>query len=117
MATQHAHRQGCDIRLSIYTRKNTDKFLSSWLFQFEIPFYTYVHTYTYTHTRSPTPPVLYTFETADEVSKQLAEFVIAAQNDALNKRGAFKLAISGGSLAATLAKNLVGNDRVQWEKW
>ena len=68
-------------------------------------------------TSSPTPPVLYAFSTADEVSKKLAEFVIAAQNDALNKRSAFKLAISGGSLAATLAKHLVGNDRVQWEKW
>ncbi|CAD6567555.1 MAG: suppressor of los1-1 [Cyphobasidiales sp. Tagirdzhanova-0007] len=69
------------------------------------------------HAHSPTPPVLYAFDTADEVSQKLAEFVIAAQNDALNKRSAFKLAISGGSLAATLAKNLVGNDRVQWKKW
>jgi len=61
--------------------------------------------------------VLYTFSTADQVSKGLAEFVISAQDDAINKRSAFKLAISGGSLAATLAKNLVGNDRVKWDKW
>lgn len=67
--------------------------------------------------RSPTPPVLYTFPNPDEVSKSLAEFVINAQNEAVNKRDKFKLAISGGSLAATLAKHLVGNDRVKWDKW
>lgn len=66
---------------------------------------------------SPTPPVLYRFKTADEVSVALADFVISAQNDAVAKRGAFKLAISGGSLAATLAKHLVDNDKVQWNKW
>jgi hypothetical protein len=70
-----------------------------------------------TPARSPTPPVLYQFKTADEVSVSLADFVISAQNDAVAKRGAFKLAISGGSLAATLAKHLVDNDKVQWSKW
>ena len=66
---------------------------------------------------SPTPPVLYAFSDADKVSHALADFVIAAQNDAITKRGTFKLAISGGSLAATLAKHLVGEERVKWDKW
>ena len=66
---------------------------------------------------SPTPPVLYAFSDADKVSHALADFVIAAQNDAISKRGTFKLAISGGSLAATLAKHLVGEERVKWDKW
>merc|ERR1711939_402229 len=75
------------------------------------------HTMTTPHAHSPTPPVLYTFPSPDEVSKSLAEFVINAQNEAVAKRDKFKLAISGGSLAATLAKHLVGNDRVKWDKW
>merc|ERR1711939_367920 len=75
------------------------------------------HTMTTPHAHSPTPPVLYTFPSPDEVSKSLAEFVINAQNKAVAKRDKFKLAISGGSLAATLAKHLVGNDRVKWDKW
>jgi len=61
--------------------------------------------------------VLYKFKTSDEVSVALADFVISAQNEAVAKRGSFKLAISGGSLAATLAKHLVDNDKVQWTKW
>jgi len=69
------------------------------------------------HAHSPTPPVLYAFADADKVSHALADFVIAAQNDAISKRGTFKLAISGGSLAATLAKHLVGEERVKWDKW
>lgn len=69
------------------------------------------------HAHSPTPPVLYAFPTSDEVSKALANFVIQAQNDAISKRGGFKLAISGGSLPATLAKHLVGESRIVWDKW
>jgi len=69
------------------------------------------------HAHSPTPPVLYTLPSPDEVSRALANFVIQAQNDAISKRGGFKLAISGGSLPATLAKHLVGESRIVWDKW
>lgn len=49
-------------------------------------------------------------------SDSLANFVIKAQRDAVDKRGKFTLALSGGSLAANL-RGLAGQENVQWDKW
>lgn len=60
--------------------------------------------------------MLYSFPTNDKLVSAVADFVLKAQNDAIKKRGAFTLAISGGSLPSNL-KGLIGKDGVQWDKW
>lgn len=64
----------------------------------------------------PAPPVFYSFENPAKLVDSLANFVIKAQNDAVDKRGKFTLALSGGSLPNNL-KGLVGQKDVQWDKW
>lgn len=46
----------------------------------------------------------------------LANFVVKAQRDAVDKRGKFTIALSRGTLAANL-RGLVGQKDVQWDKW
>jgi 6-phosphogluconolactonase len=46
----------------------------------------------------------------------LANFVVKAQRDAVDKRGKFTIALSRGTLAANL-RGLVGQQDVQWDKW
>lgn len=46
----------------------------------------------------------------------LANFVVKAQRDAVEKRGKFTIALSRGTLAANL-RGLVGQENVQWDKW
>lgn len=64
-------------------------------------------------------PQLYSFVSGDDVSKSLAEFVIKAQDDAIEHRNMFTIALSGGSLPKMLAKYLVGRSdkAVRWDKW
>ncbi|GAA98923.1 hypothetical protein E5Q_05611 [Mixia osmundae IAM 14324] len=65
----------------------------------------------------PLAPVLYAFETADQLSSRLADFIIKAQDEAVSsKKGVFRLAISGGSLPKTL-NALIGRPEVKWDKW
>ncbi|KAL7416634.1 hypothetical protein BDY24DRAFT_199638 [Mrakia frigida] len=66
--------------------------------------------------QAPHPQVLYSFPTNDKLVKSVADFVLKAQNDAIKKRGAFCLAISGGSLPSNL-RGLIGKKGVQWDKW
>lgn len=65
------------------------------------------------------PPILYSFPTPALLSVALAEFVLAAQDDALSKRpkATFKIALSGGSLPAVLGGGLVGLEGVKWDRW
>lgn len=63
------------------------------------------------------PPVLYSFADPDELSKGLASFVLAAQDEALKKTSTFKLAISGGSLPKVLGQDLIHRNDVKWDKW
>ncbi|WFD29128.1 6-phosphogluconolactonase [Malassezia sp. CBS 17886] len=64
-------------------------------------------------------PVLYPFRDADALSKALADYVIRVQNEALERRSKFMIALSGGSLPSLLAKHLVHRDdaAVHWDKW
>jgi len=46
----------------------------------------------------------------------LAAFVLKAQNDSIEKKGKFSIAISGGSLPKQLS-GLVGKPEAKWNKW
>ncbi|KAL7423842.1 suppressor of los1-1 [Cryptotrichosporon argae] len=61
-------------------------------------------------------PVLYTFDGLENLTSSLANFVRKAQSDAIEHRGVFTIALSGGSLPNNL-KPLVGLDGIQWDKW
>ena len=69
--------------------------------------------------KKPAPPILYSFENSDDLSRKLADFVIKAQNDAIERRNKFTLATSGGSLPKMLSKYLVNRDdnALRWDKW
>ncbi|EIW86501.1 6-phosphogluconolactonase [Coniophora puteana RWD-64-598 SS2] len=64
----------------------------------------------------PAPAILNTFAEPAELEEALAQFVVRAQRDAIDKKGRFTLAISGGSLPKQLGR-LVGNPNVKWDKW
>lgn len=64
----------------------------------------------------PAPPVFYSFKSTDVLVDSLANFVVKAQRDAVDKRGKFTIALSRGTLAANL-RGLVGQEDVQWDKW
>ena len=64
----------------------------------------------------PAPPVLNVFAEPHALEEALAQFVVRAQRDAIDKKGRFTLAISGGSLPKQL-KRLIGNPNVKWDKW
>jgi len=68
-------------------------------------------------------PNLYTFPDVDNLAQSLRVYVLQCQNAGLDRHGVFKLAVSGGSLPATLAKALLpqGNgseeDTVRFNEW
>lgn len=65
---------------------------------------------------SPNPPILYSFPTKDNLVASLAEFIIRVQKEALDKKGKFTIALSGGSLPSML-KGLINNPDVKWNHW
>ncbi|KAG2075262.1 6-phosphogluconolactonase [Suillus decipiens] len=64
----------------------------------------------------PSPPIFYSFESPNELSEKLAAFIVKAQKDAVDKKGRFTVALSGGSLPKQLNK-LIDNPFVKWDKW
>lgn len=68
-------------------------------------------------------PNLYTYPTVDSVASHLRTYVLQCQKAALARHDMFKLAVSGGSLPATLAKGLLAkdngteDDKPQFGKW
>lgn len=68
-------------------------------------------------------PNLYAFADIDLLAKSLRTYMIQCQNAGIERHGAFKVAVSGGSLPQTLAKALLepGNkspeDTVDFAKW
>lgn len=68
-------------------------------------------------------PNLYSFNSVDDLAKSLRTYVLACQRDGLARHDAFKIAVSGGSLPATLAKALLAPsspndpDTCQFSKW
>jgi len=65
---------------------------------------------------TPAPPVLYSFPDTTKLREVLADFILKAQDEAIEKKERFTVAISGGSLPANLA-NLIGRDGVEWDRW
>lgn len=62
-------------------------------------------------------PILYSLDTSDALSEALAQFVVKAQDEVLEKRDSFKVAVSGGSLPKLLGQHLTGREGMKWEKW
>ena len=65
---------------------------------------------------APTQPVVYSFPDTSQLSDSLAEYILKAQKEAIDKRHRFTVAISGGSLPKTLTA-LITKPGVQWDKW
>ncbi|KAK6910552.1 6-phosphogluconolactonase [Kwoniella mangroviensis CBS 10435] len=66
--------------------------------------------------QSSAPPVLYSFDDTNHLQSSLANFILKAQTDAIQHRGVFTIALSGGSLPNNL-KPLVDIKEIQWDKW
>jgi len=64
----------------------------------------------------PTRPVVYSFPDSSNLSDSLAEYILKAQKQAIDKHGRFTVAISGGSLPKTLTALITKQD-VKWDKW
>ena len=68
-------------------------------------------------------PLLYSFPDNNALAQQFRPYVLRCQNAALNRHDTFRVAVSGGSLPAILAKALLapGNgsaeDSPQFSKW
>ncbi|KAG7099430.1 hypothetical protein E1B28_001281 [Marasmius oreades] len=65
---------------------------------------------------APNPPVIHNFATTDALVDTLANFLIKTQKDAIDKKGRFTIALSGGSLPKML-RGLIGNPATKWDKW
>lgn len=67
----------------------------------------------------PQQPNLYTFPTTDDVAKNLRTYIQQCQTLALTRHDKFKIAVSGGSLPATLTKALLTPDPspFHFSKW
>ncbi|EPQ60911.1 6-phosphogluconolactonase [Gloeophyllum trabeum ATCC 11539] len=61
-------------------------------------------------------PIVCSFPTASELTEALADFVIKAQKEAIEKKGRFTIALSGGSLPKQLSA-LAKRTGVKWDKW
>jgi len=64
----------------------------------------------------PNPPLLNVFEDSSDLVDGVAAFVVKAQKEALDKKGRFTIALSGGSLPKTLS-GLINHQGVKWDKW
>jgi 6-phosphogluconolactonase len=67
-------------------------------------------------------PNLYSFPTTDALAPQLRSYILAAERHALSKHSVFRIAVSGGSLPATLSKALLAaptsdTDTVHFSQW
>ncbi|KAI0786013.1 6-phosphogluconolactonase [Abortiporus biennis] len=65
---------------------------------------------------APSAPILYSFSNPEELVDALSHFIVKAQKEAVEKRGKFTVAISGGSLPQFL-NGLIGKPGVKWDKW
>ena len=64
-------------------------------------------------------PTLYSFPSTDSLASSLRKYVLHAQDAALKHHKTFRLAVSGGSLPAVLAKGLLApsDDTPQFGSW
>jgi 6-phosphogluconolactonase len=64
----------------------------------------------------PPPPVVYSFSSTDELVDSLAKFVVKVQKEAVEKKGRFTVAVSGGSMPKML-RGLIDQPNIKWDKW
>ncbi|CAM1505521.1 Fc.00g111580.m01.CDS01 [Cosmosporella sp. VM-42] len=69
-----------------------------------------------------TQPNLFAFPSVDALATALRAYVVQSQNAGFSRHGAFKVAVSGGSLPKTLAAALLApssgpEDKVDFAKW
>lgn len=68
-------------------------------------------------------PSLYSYATVDEVASHLRTYILQCQKAAFTRHDKFKIAVSGGSLPATLSKGLLApdngteDDKPDFGKW
>jgi len=68
-------------------------------------------------------PNVRSFESVKELAPSLRNYVLSAQNAAIDRHGVFRVAVSGGSLPKTLAQALLvkgdgsSGDKVDFGKW
>lgn len=65
---------------------------------------------------TPSAPILISFADKDTLVGSLAQFIVKAQREAIDKKGKFTVALSGGSLPKMLA-GLIDNPQVKWDFW
>ncbi|GAA5900184.1 hypothetical protein JCM8208_002043 [Rhodotorula glutinis] len=68
----------------------------------------------------PVLPVLFSFpplSSSRELLDALAQFIVEAQVQSVDRRGAFRIALDGGGLPDLLSQALVLDERVEWDKW
>jgi 6-phosphogluconolactonase len=72
----------------------------------------------------PKQPSLYSYPTTDILAQHLRTYILSAQASALQRHSIFRIAVSGGSLPATLAKALLNKPSTedpstspQFSKW
>ncbi|KAH7880475.1 uncharacterized protein C8R40DRAFT_1158027 [Lentinula edodes] len=64
----------------------------------------------------PNPPIIHSFASPEVLISSLASFILKAQKEAIDKKGRFTIALSGGSLPKQLS-GLIGNPAVKWDMW
>jgi 6-phosphogluconolactonase len=60
--------------------------------------------------------IVYSFPDTTTLSESLAEYILKAQRESIDKHGKFTVAISGGSLPKTLTA-LIGKPGIKWAQW
>jgi 6-phosphogluconolactonase len=63
-------------------------------------------------------PIIHVFNTIPELSQTLSIQIAKTSQEAIEKRGKFVIAVSGGSLPALIAPGLIQlKDKMNWSKW
>ncbi|KAG0141575.1 hypothetical protein CROQUDRAFT_98590 [Cronartium quercuum f. sp. fusiforme G11] len=65
----------------------------------------------------PLAHLLYSYSDHSQLSDDLADFIVRAQDDALARHQKFVIALSGGSLPKLLASGLLNKEGVKWDAW
>ncbi|CAH7669736.1 Glucosamine/galactosamine-6-phosphate isomerase, partial [Phakopsora pachyrhizi] len=59
----------------------------------------------------------YEYSEHSRLSKDLSEYIVQSQEQAISRHQKIVIAISGGSLPKLLTDGLLKNSRVRWESW
>jgi 6-phosphogluconolactonase len=62
-------------------------------------------------------PIVFSFPDESAVSEALAQFILEAEEQSIERRGTFSVALSGGSLPGLLASGLLESESVSWAQW